>query len=65
MTTPIKAHATSTTSVAGRRLVGHAWPTGRPIYTYTPAEIAEGVDVYTRFLKRRHMNLAGGDGDAS
>ncbi|WP_275412579.1 hypothetical protein [Micromonospora gifhornensis] len=30
-----------------------AWPTGRPIYRYTPAEIADGVDLYTRALKAR------------
>ena len=33
--------------------------------TLTAREIAEGVDLYTRFLKRRTMNLAGGDGDAA
>ncbi|PMR62187.1 hypothetical protein C1A38_05500 [Verrucosispora sp. ts21] len=34
-------------------IVGVAWPTGRPIYRYTPAEIADGVDLYTRALKAR------------
>ncbi len=65
MTTPITSRTNSAKSVAGRRLVGYAWPTGRPIYTYTAAEIAAGVDVYTRLLKRRTMNLTGGDGDAA
>jgi hypothetical protein len=32
-------------------VVAVAWPTGRPVYPYTPDELASGVDVYTRALK--------------
>ncbi|WP_422733084.1 hypothetical protein ACN26Y_18025 [Micromonospora sp. WMMD558] len=39
-------HETST-------IVAIAWPTGRPIHRYTAAEIAEGVDLYTRAMKAR------------
>ena len=48
---------------AGRTMVARAWPTGRPIYAYTPAEIADGVDCYTRRLKAARRAKAG-DGDA-
>ncbi|GGL12580.1 hypothetical protein [Mangrovihabitans endophyticus] len=41
-------------------VVAVAWPTGRPIYPYTPDEIAEGVDVYTRHLKARRRAQGGG-----
>ncbi|MDT5042535.1 MAG: hypothetical protein QOE51_3520 [Actinoplanes sp.] len=49
---------TSTTSATAqvcedRTVVAHAWPTGRPIYAYTPQELADGVDLYTRLLKAR------------
>jgi len=33
--------------------VAIADPTGRPIRPYTPAELAAGVDIYTRAIKRR------------
>jgi hypothetical protein len=36
-----------------REVIALAWPTGRPIRRYTAAELAEGVDVYTRALKAR------------
>jgi hypothetical protein len=36
-----------------RTVVAYAWPTGRPIYRYTVEELADGVDVYTRYLKAR------------
>ena len=36
-----------------RTVVAIAWPTGRPIYPYTPQELADGVDLYTRHLKAR------------
>jgi hypothetical protein len=44
-------------------IVAIAWPTRRPIYSYTPGEIAEGVDVYTRALKARAAaaRVVGGD----
>jgi hypothetical protein len=45
-----------------RAVVAVAWPTGRPIYAYTPQEIAEGVDVYTRALKARRAQA--GEPDA-
>ncbi|MGI5213300.1 hypothetical protein [Plantactinospora sp. CA-290183] len=50
-----------TTSSA--EIVAIAWPTRRPIYAYTPEEIAEGVDVYTRAMKARAAGArtAGGD----
>ncbi|GGL12578.1 conjugal transfer protein TrbL family protein [Mangrovihabitans endophyticus] len=38
---------------AGPGVVGTAYPTGRPVRPYTPDEIAGGVDVYTRSLRRR------------
>lgn len=50
---------------SARQLVGFAWPTGRAVYTYTAAEIAAGVDVYTQFLKRRNTCATGGGGDAA
>lgn len=34
-------------------VVAVAWPTGRPIHRYTAAELAEGVDLYTRAMKAR------------
>ena len=34
-------------------IVAVAWPTGRPIYRYTIAELADGVDLYTRAMKAR------------
>jgi hypothetical protein len=38
---------------AGPGVIGTAYPTGRPVKAYTPDELAEGVDVYTRSLRRR------------
>ncbi|EXG82010.1 hypothetical protein [Cryptosporangium arvum] len=40
-------------SGAGPGRVGVAYPTGRPVRPYTREELAGGVDVYTRALKRR------------
>lgn len=37
---------------AGPGVVARAWPTGRLIFPYTEAELAAGVDCYTRALKR-------------
>ncbi|MCG5446233.1 hypothetical protein NIE79_004801 [Micromonospora sp. NIE79] len=52
------SHATST-------IVAIAWPTGRPIYRYTAAEIADGVDLYTRAMKARATGTTRqGDHDA-
>ena len=53
MTTPTPAITSPATDDVrdDRTLVAVAWPTGRPIYTYTPQELADGVDVYTRRLK--------------
>jgi hypothetical protein len=45
--TPPETAGTNT----GRTIVAVAWPTGRPIYAYTLAEIADGVDLYTRRRK--------------
>jgi hypothetical protein len=44
---------------AGPGVVGTAYPTGRPVKPYTPDEVAEGVDVYTRSLRRRGAASAG------
>jgi hypothetical protein len=41
-------------------IVAIAWPTGRPIHPYTAAELAEGVDVYTRAMKARAADATGG-----
>jgi hypothetical protein len=38
---------------AGPGVVGAAYPTGRPLRPYTRDELADGVDVYTRSLRRR------------
>ncbi|MET8311647.1 hypothetical protein [Micromonospora sp. NPDC005173] len=43
------SHAALDTST----VVAIAWPTGRPIYRYTAAEIADGVDLYTQAMKAR------------
>ncbi|WP_349876318.1 hypothetical protein ABIH81_19460 [Micromonospora sp. HUAS YX12] len=45
-------------------VVAVAWPTGRPIHQYTAAEIADGVDVYTRAMKARAAGTTRGDDDA-
>ncbi|GIF47491.1 hypothetical protein DFJ67_6968 [Asanoa ferruginea] len=46
-------------------IVAIAWPTGRPIHSYTLDEITEGVDLYTRALKARTAETARrGDSDA-
>jgi hypothetical protein len=51
------SHTTASPATAqvhkDRTVVAHAWPTGRPIYTYTPQELADGVDLYTQLLKSR------------
>jgi hypothetical protein len=51
-------HTTTDSPAAGqvrddRTIVAIAWPTGRSIFLYTPEELADGVDVYTRHLKAR------------
>ncbi|QGN48011.1 hypothetical protein GKC29_14930 [Micromonospora sp. WMMC415] len=51
------AHETST-------IVAIAWPTGRPIHPYTAAEIADGVDLYTRAMNARAAGTTRGDDDA-
>jgi hypothetical protein len=59
-TTTCPATASTTANVRDdRAVVAVAWPTGRPIYAYTVDEIAEGVDVYTRYLKARRGAQAG------
>ena len=47
-------------------IIAIAWPTGRPVYRYSAAELADGVDLYTRAMKARAASTgpAGGD-DAS
>jgi hypothetical protein len=40
-------------SGAGPGRVGVAFPSGRPVRPYTPEELANGVDLYTRALKAR------------
>jgi hypothetical protein len=47
-----------------RAVVAIAWPTGRPIYAYTPEELADGVDCYTRHLKGRRERGERGERDA-
>ncbi|MFC6022714.1 hypothetical protein ACFP2T_41985 [Plantactinospora solaniradicis] len=47
----------------GADIVAIAWPTHRPIYAYTPEEIAEGVDVYTRAMKARTTGARAVGGD--
>ncbi|GAA4259914.1 hypothetical protein GCM10022255_086520 [Dactylosporangium darangshiense] len=39
-------------------IVAIAWPTGRPIHRYTTAELADGVDLYTRAMKARAAGIA-------
>ena len=48
----------------GRTIVAIAWPTGRPIYPYTVEELADGVDLYTRYLKARRERDERGERDA-
>ncbi|NMO57782.1 hypothetical protein HH310_42300 [Actinoplanes sp. TBRC 11911] len=43
---------------AGPGRVGIAYPTGRIIRPYTPDELAEGVDLYTRALKTRTVSAS-------
>jgi hypothetical protein len=63
MTTPTTTPAPTTATVRDdRTVVAVAWPTGRPIYPYTPEELADGVDVYTRYLKASRKQR--GEGDA-
>ncbi|KAB1920168.1 hypothetical protein F8280_24000 [Micromonospora noduli] len=46
-------------------IVAVAWPTGRPIHRYTAAQIADGVDLYSRALKARAAGTGHqGDDDA-
>ncbi|MCA2216361.1 hypothetical protein [Jidongwangia harbinensis] len=47
-----------------RAVVAIAWPTGRPIYPYTPQELADGVDLYTCYLKGRRERGERGERDA-
>jgi hypothetical protein len=47
-----------------RTVVAIAWPTGRPIYPYTVEELANGVDLYTRYLKARRERYQRGERDA-
>lgn len=47
-----------------RTVIALAWPTGRPIYSYTPQELADGVDLYTRYLKGRRGRDERGERDA-
>lgn len=54
MTTPTTTSPTRSDVRDDRTVVAVAWPTGRPIYAYTPEELAAGVDLYTRHLKTRH-----------
>ncbi|GAA2349911.1 hypothetical protein [Dactylosporangium salmoneum] len=56
-TTPIA----SPSAAANRTVVAVAWPTGRPIYAYTVDELAEGVDLYTRWLKAATPTVGGTD----
>ena len=57
---------TSRLTAGSADIVAFAWPTNRPVYAYTPEEIAEGVDLYTQAMKARARGTraAGGD-DAS
>ena len=64
MTTDTTPSLPTTDTDPDRPIIALAWPTGRPIHAYTVAELAEGVDLYTRRLKA--MNAAeGGDAHAS
>ena len=48
-----------------RTVVAVAWPTGRPVYAYTVAELTDGVDLYTRSLKARlNTDVKAGAADA-
>lgn len=51
--TPKPQPAPKTPAGAGPGVVGTAWPSGRPVKPYTPEELREGVDVYTRSRNRR------------
>ncbi|MDG4795384.1 hypothetical protein [Micromonospora sp. WMMD1082] len=52
---PSPAHEKTTTLSDGPDeapdIIAVAWPTGRPIRSYTIEELAEGVDLYTRAMK--------------
>jgi hypothetical protein len=56
MTAPTTTVPTTVEVRDDRRVVAVAWPTGRAIYAYTREELAEGVDLYTRYLKARRRN---------
>jgi hypothetical protein len=58
MTTDTNPPVTAGTHTC-RKIVAIAWPTGRPVYAYTPEEIADGVDLYTRRLKAGRGPKAG------
>ncbi|MEU1811073.1 hypothetical protein [Micromonospora aurantiaca (nom. illeg.)] len=63
------AHETTTTLTDGpgdaSDVIAIAWPTGRPIRSYTIDELAAGVDLYTRVMKTRAARAAQrGDRDA-
>ncbi|ROO52771.1 hypothetical protein EDC02_7712 [Micromonospora sp. Llam0] len=46
-------------------VIAIAWPTGRPIRSYSVDELAEGVDLYTRAMKARAADVVErGDRDA-
>jgi len=51
--------------VAPAAIVAVAWPTGRPVFAYTRAELAAGVDLYTRALKARAAATPTGDRHAA
>jgi hypothetical protein len=51
MSTPTSISLASEQVRDDRAVVAVAWPTGRLIYAYTPAELAAGVDIYTQHLK--------------
>ncbi|WP_410814833.1 hypothetical protein [Micromonospora sp. 067-2] len=60
-----KTTSPSTTARDTSTIVAIAWPTGRPIYRYTTAEIADGVDLYTRAMNARAAGTTHrGDHDA-
>ena len=52
--------STTAPTGAGPGRVGIAYPTGRSVRPYTPEELRQGVDAYTRSLKARPAAAAGG-----
>lgn len=61
MTTDLTPQPVTAGTDPDRLVVAVAWPTGRPIYAYTVDELADGVDVYTRWLK---TSVKAGEADA-